>query len=273
MHSSGNYVFGGGQTELQRLIVQAAGLEAEASWLLGNVPVRSGWRAADIGCGPIGILDLLSQRVGPLGRVVGLEPEPRFADMAAREVERRELRNVRVVRGDAQSPCLEHGSFDFVHERLVLMNMPDTERRRFISQMLSLAKPGGTIALQDYDRVSCVCYPEHPSWTILLGAYDEAFRASGGDGGTGRALPWLLRSAGAQDVQAKVHAKLVDMDSSRRTHHLGLLEVMHEKIVSFGRLKESELAEHKQALRRHLADPDTVVIDHLLVQAWGRKPC
>jgi hypothetical protein len=151
--------------------------------------------------------------------------------------------------------------------------MPDAERRQFISQMLSLAKPGGTIALQDYDRVSCVCYPEHPSWTILLAAYDEAFRASGGDGSTGRTLPWLLRSAGAQDVRAKVHAKFVDMDSSRRTHHLGLLEVMHEKILSFGRLKESELAEHKKALRRHLADPDTVVIDHLLVQAWGRKPC
>src|SRR6185503_7821774 len=164
MHSSGNYVFGGGRTELQRLIIQAAGLEAEASWLLDNVPVRSGWRAADIGCGPIGILDLLSQRVGPRGRVVGLEPEPRFADMAAREVERRELRNVRVVRGDAHSPSLEHGSFDFVHERLVLMNMPETERRRFISQMLSLAKPGGIVALQDYDRVSCVCYPEHLSW-------------------------------------------------------------------------------------------------------------
>src|SRR6185503_1927187 len=164
MHSSGNYVFGGGQTELQRLVIQAAGLEAEASWLLDNIPVGCGWRAADIGCGPIGILDLLSQRVGPRGRVVGLEPEPRFADMAAREVERRELRNVRVVRGDAHSPSLEHGSFDFVHERLVLLNMPDTERRRFISQMLSLAKPGGTIALQDYDRVSCVCYPEHLSW-------------------------------------------------------------------------------------------------------------
>src|SRR6185436_14270855 len=92
-------------------------------------------------------------------------------------------------------------------------------------------------------------------------------------GTAARALPWLLRSAGVLDVRAKVHAKLVDMDNSRRTHHLGLLEVMHEKIVSLGKLKESELAEHKKALRQHLADPDTVVIDHLLVQAWGRKPC
>jgi SAM-dependent methyltransferase len=273
MHPSGNYVFGGGQTELQRLLIQAAGLEHEANWLLDNVPVTSGWCAVDIGCGPIGVLDLLSQRVGPRGRVLGVEPEPRFADMAAREIERRELRNVRVVRGDAHSPGLEHGSFDFVHERLVLMNMPDTERRRFVSQMLMLVKPGGIIALQDYDRVSCVCYPEHPSWGILLGAYDEAFRAGGGDGSTGRTLPWLLRSAGAQNVQAKVHARFVDLDHSRRTHHLGLLEVMHEKIVSFGRLKESELAEHKKALRQHLANPDTVVIDHLLVQAWGGKPC
>jgi SAM-dependent methyltransferase len=273
MTSSGNYVFGGSQVELQRLLIQAAGLEAEASWLLDSVGVRLGWNAIDVGCGPIGILDLLSQCVGPRGMVVGLEPQPRFADMAAREIERRELRNVRVIRGDAHSPSLPHGTFDIVHERLVLMNMPETERRQLISQMLLLARPGGIVALQDYDRVSCVCYPEHPSWRILLGAYEDAFRASGGNGSTGRSLPWLLRSAGAQSVQAKVHARFIDMDNSRRMHHLGLLEVMHQKIVSCGGLTESELADHKQALRQHLADPHTIVIDHLLVQAWGTKPC
>jgi hypothetical protein len=32
------------------------------------------------------------------------------------------------------------------------------------------------------------------------------------------------------------------------------------------------LAEHKERLRAHLDRPETLVIDKLFVQAWGRKP-
>ena len=266
------YVFGGNQTELQRLVVQAAGLEPEARWLLDQIPIEPGWRTADIGCGPIGILDLLSERVGPLGAVVGLEREERFVEMAVAEIDRRGLSNVRVILGDALRAGLEQNSFDVVHERLVLMNMPEANQKALVSQMLALLKPAGIIALEDYDRVSCLCYPEHPSWTILLDAYSEAFRTSGGNGATGRTLPWLLRSAGVRDVQTKVHARSVDVGESRRTHHLSLLEVMHEKILALGRFREDEFAEHKRALFRHLSDPDTLLIDHLLVQTWGSKP-
>jgi hypothetical protein len=56
------------------------------------------------------------------------------------------------------------------------MKLPQVEQKRLVSQMLALVKPGGTIVLQDYDRVFCLCYPEHPSWTLLLDAYSAAFR-------------------------------------------------------------------------------------------------
>ena len=47
----------------------------------------------DVGCGPIGILNLLSQRVGPHGSVVGVEREPRFVEMARAEIAKRGLMN------------------------------------------------------------------------------------------------------------------------------------------------------------------------------------
>jgi ubiquinone/menaquinone biosynthesis C-methylase UbiE len=246
--ASATYVFGGDAAELARLIVQAAGLAPQAQWLLDQIPIRAGWRTADIGCGPIGILDLLSERVGPQGLVVGLEREARFLAMACAEAKRRGLGNVRIVAGDALNPDLQEGPFDFVHERLVLMNIPQAQQRTMVSQMLALLKPGGSIALQDYDRVSCVCYPEHPSWAILFKAYADAFSAGGGNGSTGRVLPWLLRSAGARNVKTKIHASFVDVGDSRRTHHLGLLAVMEDKILALGRFGRTEFAEHKQAL-------------------------
>lgn len=235
-YQSAEYVFGGNQTELQRLLVQAHGLEPEARWLLDNIGIEQGWRAADIGCGPIGVLDLLSARVGKTGEVVGIEREKQFAEMARNEIRRRELNNVRVILSDALGTGLEKESFDLVHERLVLINVPEANQRALITEMLALLKIGGTIALQDYDRVSYVCYPEHPSWTLLRNLYDEAFRLGGGNGATGRMLPWLLRAAGVRNVQTKVHVRTVEVGESRRTHHLSMLDVMHDRIVALGKI-------------------------------------
>ena len=271
-YQSADYVFGGNQTELQRLLVQAQGLEPEARWLLDHIGIEDGWRAADIGCGPIGVLDLLSERVGSSGEVVGIEREERFAEMARNEIRRRELNNVSVILSDVLGTGLEKESFDLIHERLVLINVPEANQKALITEMLALLKIGGTIVLQDYDRVSYVCYPEHPSWTLLRGLYDEAFRLGGGNGATGRMLPWLLKAAGVRNVQTKVHVRTVEVGESRRTHHLSMLEVMHDKILALGKVSEIELGNHKEALLQHLTDPDTVLIDRLLVQAWGVKP-
>ena len=106
-YQSADYVFGGNQTELQRLLVQAQGLEPEARWLLDHIGIEHGWHAADIGCGPIGVLDLLSDRVGRSGEVVGIEREERFAEMARNEIKRRELNNVSVILSDALGAGLE----------------------------------------------------------------------------------------------------------------------------------------------------------------------
>jgi hypothetical protein len=58
------YVLGGTQTEEQRLLAQASEFEIQSRWLLEQIDIRPGWRAVDIGCGPIGILNPLSERVG-----------------------------------------------------------------------------------------------------------------------------------------------------------------------------------------------------------------
>src|SRR5262252_4962664 len=58
------YALGGTLTEQQRLIAQAKGLEVHANWLLDQIGIASGQRTVDVGCGPIGLLNLLSARVG-----------------------------------------------------------------------------------------------------------------------------------------------------------------------------------------------------------------
>ena len=97
---------------------------------------------------------MLSERVGPGGEVVGVEREPRFAAMARAEVERRGLPNVSIVEGDMLAAGLDEGSFDLVHERLVLINVPQADQHSIVAAMLRLARPGRTIALECWDWTS-----------------------------------------------------------------------------------------------------------------------
>ncbi len=266
---SSTYPLGNTLTERQRLVSQAEGFEPQARWLLDRVGIQPGWRVADVGCGPIGVLNLLSERVGPMGHVVGLEREPRFAEMARSEIVTRGLSNVDIIEADALNNNLEKGSFDLVHERLVMINVATPEA--LLSEMISLLRPGGMIVLEDVDNISWLCQPDHPSWSVLRDAFFAVYQANGGDAFIGRRLPDYLRSAGVSNIQVKVHVDAAVSDDYRRTHLLSLLDFIRDDVISAGLLTENELTTHSEALEAHLGNPATLVIDKLLVQAWGRK--
>lgn len=266
------YVLGATATERQRLIAQAQSLEGPAGWLLDQIDIKPGFRAVDIGCGPIGLTNLLSERVGPAGVVIGVEREAHFFEMALAERNNRGLRNVQFVNADALDTGLDKNSYDVVHERLVLINIPLASQQALLTEMLSLLRPGGIIILQEFDFVSFACAPAHPSWNILFRVWCDAFHAAGGNLFVGRELAGLLRSAGAQNVQMHAHANIPQVGEYQRTHLLSLIESTYDLMLGSGRLAAAELQDHMAALARHLTDPQTTLIDRLVVQAWGTKP-
>lgn len=270
MARASDYVLGGTLTEQQRLLRQIEGFDAEACSLLDRIGVQPGWRAIDIGCGPLGILDRLSERVGPHGTVIGLEREPRFAAMGRTIAAERGLANVEYVEADGNATGLPRDSFDFVHERLAIIQQPDPER--MLAEMVALARPGGIVVAQEIDQVSWLCEPPHPAWDALLAGLRTVLEESGVDYFLGRKLPGLLRDAGLTDVRVEVQVRVDLPGEYRRTHLLSMVESVREKILSRGLFTIDELDATMGELRQHLNDPDTVVIRQLLFQTWGRKP-
>jgi cyclopropane fatty-acyl-phospholipid synthase-like methyltransferase len=61
---SAAYPLSGTQTELEHLLAQTESYELRARRLLDQINIQQGWSVLDIGCGPIGILDVLSEYVG-----------------------------------------------------------------------------------------------------------------------------------------------------------------------------------------------------------------
>jgi SAM-dependent methyltransferase len=196
------YHLGASQPELDRLVQQAEVFAGEARWLLDQLPIAPDWRALDVGCGPLGILDLLDERIGEQGEVVGLDLVPRMLDLARAVLAQRGLGRVRLVQGDASGTGLPRESFDLVHQRLVLVNVETPER--IVAEIAALARPGGWVALEEIDAISHVCDPPHPSFDRLLQAEIGVWT---GDLAIGRKLPRLLRAAGLTEIGFRVHAR------------------------------------------------------------------
>src|SRR5260370_41291882 len=122
------YLLGHSANEEERLRRQPQELAPDSRWLLDQLDVRTGDRAIDIGCGPQGILDLLSERVRANGKVVGLERSESTVQLARQFIAEHNLRNVEGLQAEAKATGLPRASFAVVHARLVSVNVPEPQR-------------------------------------------------------------------------------------------------------------------------------------------------
>src|SRR5215469_554497 len=190
---AGSYTLGSGLAETERLRQQRAVLRAHSAALLDRVGLQPGDSAIDLGCGPAGILDLLSARAGPSGQVTGVDQDAAHAAAARAFSGERKLGNVQIVHADARHTGLPGGTFDLVHTRLVLVNIPRPDQ--VVAEMARLAKPGGHIAALEADILG-LCYPPHPALNRVTELVLTAYQHDGADPQLGRRLPHLFRSAG-----------------------------------------------------------------------------
>jgi ubiquinone/menaquinone biosynthesis C-methylase UbiE len=264
------YFLGYRQAEQERLQQQAQDLAHESIWLFEQVGLSPGARVVEMGCGPHGCLDLLSERVGPAGSVMGVERNADEVALARQMVAERRLANVEVLERDARSTGLPRASFDLATARLVLVAVPNPEQ--IIAEAAALVRPGGWVALHEADYVSHVCDPALPAWTALVDLLETYSAMNGIDPFLGRKLPRLLRDAGLVEVRVNPIIHVYPPGHSRRSILLDFAENLSERLLAAKLVGERELSDMKAALRQHLANPDTLVVSHLFFQAWGRKP-
>ena len=264
------YALGSSLGESARLQRQAEELAADSAVLLGRVGLRPGQSAIDLGCGPRGILDLLAERVAPAGRVVGLDADPAHATMAAEFTAERRLSGVEIITADARATGLPSASFDLVHARTLLVNLPDPAE--VVAEMMRLTKPGSWVASMEPDTEHALCYPPHPAFARLCDIFTAAFRRNGADPWIGRRVSELFRQAGLEDVEVEAKVQLYPPGNSRRTIRADLVRAMRPQVVEMGLAGAAELDELDAAARAHLTDPHTVVMSGLLFLTWGRKP-
>lgn len=206
-HDTGSYLLANQASELERLQLQSHVWEPAGRALLAELPRSANCRAADIGCGVMGWLRVLSEFVGPHGSVVGTDIDARMIERANDFVKAEALANVTIVADDLFRSELAAATFDLVHARFQIAPLG-----RAAEQLLAyrrLLRPGGILVVEDPDMGSWRVNPDGSAVHELIGLIDRGFVAAGGNFNAGREIPSIMRSLG---LQPRVTARVVTLE-------------------------------------------------------------
>lgn len=269
MKPTGNYPLSPGPEEMQRLRMQAQAMEPDADVLLAHIGVQPGWRCLDLACGVGGITNLLSRRVGPTGRVIGLDSDAEPLTAAREWAASDRLFNVEFVEGDAYRTGLPAEFFDLVHVRFLFSAVGHDEE--LLAEMLRVTRPGGVVAVQEVDLATLRCYPALAAWDRLTSVLAALLARTGGDGAAGPRMFGMLRRAELGDVRLRPFLVAFRSDDAMVSYLPRTINSLRDKIVALGLMSDAEIDGAITACERHLVDPDTVSTSYLVFQVWGQK--
>jgi SAM-dependent methyltransferase len=199
-----------------------------------------------------------------------VDTDARHVALAAEMVVRRSLGNVEVLLADARHTGLLSSSFDVVHARTLLINIPRPDE--VVQEMVRLTKPGGWVLSFEPDSECSICYPANDAYERLVEIFVPAATRNGADGRIGRRVAELFRSAGLIDVEVESRADTYPPGHTRRTARLDLIRSMRSPLVELGLCTDAELDELLTAALAHLDNPETIVMPYISFLVSGCKP-
>jgi ubiquinone/menaquinone biosynthesis C-methylase UbiE len=264
------YLLSQAPNEIVRLQSWARSWEPETEAMLDRIQIQAGWRCLDLACGPLGIIDPLSRRVGPTGQVIGADINTAMLTAARSFAEDNGLKNVDFVETNTYQSGLPRESFDLVHARF--MFAPLGRDDILLNEMIALTRPGGIIASQESDESGYVCYPRQPAWERLKQLTIAAFRYGGGNYSAGRRTYGLLHRAGMKNVQARAAILALPAGHPYRIWPIESAIALRGRMLEWELINEIELDRLLGECERIASDPNIFLTSFVVMQVWGCKP-
>jgi len=230
------------------------------------VGVGPGWSCLEVGAGAGSVAAWLCNRVGPSGRVLATDSDPRFLQPLAANRANLEVRQHDVVVDE-----LPAAVFDLVHARMVLEHLPGRERA--LRRMAAALAPGGWLVLEAIDFASEAPDPAlDGAMAARFARWHEArsrlLESRGFDLAFARGLAKQLRGLGLIEVETEGRAFTWRGGSGGANVWRLSSEQLHRPLVTGGYLEEAEIAD----IQAMFADPAFAATSPLVVAAWGQRP-
>ncbi len=174
--------------------------------MLEQMALHRGQHVLEVGCGSGDDVRTIARRVGPNGRVLGIDSSP----LIVAEAQRRSGDGLPVEFrvGDAFALDLADGSFDRCRAERLLMHARG-EPADVVTELARVLRPHGRMVLFDIDWDTLVVDGADRELTRrIVRSYSDGVP----NGTVGRALPRLMRDAGLVDVRPTPHAIEIPFD-------------------------------------------------------------
>lgn len=123
--------------------------------------IRKGEQVLDAGCGTGTLTRLAADVVGPMGLVTGIDPSVRMISIARRDAAL--LGNPAEFRlAVIENLPFKNETFDLVLSSLMLHHLPPDIKKKGLTEVYRVLKPGGRLLLVDIGR------PVNPLWWVFV---------------------------------------------------------------------------------------------------------
>lgn len=189
------YVHARNVSEYQRLRDQALMWQRATEEVFDRIGLGPGMSCLDVGSGPGAVMRLMADRVGPTGRVTGIEIDAALGAQALAELRAQGGSAFELIEANAlELDTVPGAPFDLTFCRLFLMHMQDPVAA--LENMLFWTKPGGTLVAQEFDFGAIAVEPICPAMVEFNRVFEGVFRGQGRNLRAGRQLPAQFEAAG-----------------------------------------------------------------------------
>ena len=269
--TTGDYVLGTHDEEIERLGMQHGVWRPRALEAWQRAGIGAGQTVIDIGCGPgFAALDL-AEVVGPAGRVIALDRSPRFLDALRRTAAARDLANVDARGADLDEALpVPAGSADAAWARWVFSFVG--RPRELLARTARALRPGGVLVLHEYfDYGSWRAAPRDASVEDFVARVMASWRARGGEPDIGLDLLGWLDEAGLELAHARPIVEIAAPGSPHWKWMMQFAEVGRARLVELGELTPAQGAAFADAWAAFAARPGVHAVTPSVLELVARR--
>lgn len=263
------YVHARDAKEYQRLRDQARMWQGATEHVLDAVGLGPGMSCLDVGSGPGAVMRLMADRVGPEGRVTGIEIDAALGAEALKDLRREGGAEFEQITADLLKLEAPAGApFDLTFCRLLLMHMRDPVA--ILEKMSAWTKPGGVVVAQEFDFGAIAVEPTCPAMGEFNRVFEGVFRGHGRNMRAGRQLPAQFEAAGLgtpDGTYAAVHflplAQMANM-------LIGVYDGLYAAGTELGLADPMRASAFRSEMTEAGADGRYYCLTPVLIAAWKR---